>query len=319
MISRRVIRIKVMQTLYSLHCSDEKSINLAEKELFFSIQKTYDLYHLMLQLLVDIKDFAVTRIEQNLTKHRPSVDDLNPNNKFVENVVIAKIAENTNLEKYIQTGKLSWINNPELIKKLYSELCETDEFKRYMANENRSEKEDTELVDFIYTDIFATSEDLSQILEEQSIYWNDDLEFVISMILKTIRKFKANTSPNKALLPLFKEEDDLDFTKKLFRKSVLDYKEHQAVIETHLKNWDLDRIAFIDLLIMQLAITEFLNFPSVPTKVTLNEYIDLARFYSTSKSRTFINGILDKILKDLKTQGKVIKAGRGLIGEDQVE
>ncbi len=319
MISRRVIRIKVMQTLYSLHCSDDKSINLAEKELFFSIQKTYDLYHLMLQLLVDIKSFASNRIEQNLAKHRPSVEDLNPNNKFVENVVILKIAENTNLEKYIQTGKLSWINNTDLIRKLYSDLIESDDYKRYMANENRSEKEDLELVDFIYTDIFATSEDLSQILEEQSIYWNDDLEFVISMILKTIRKFKSNTSPNKALLPLFKEEDDLDFTKKLFRKSVLDQKETQAIIETHLKNWDLDRVAFIDLLIMQLAIIEFLNFPSVPTKVTLNEYIDLARFYSTSKSRTFINRILDKILKDLKTQGKVIKAGRGLIGEEQVE
>lgn len=316
MISRRVIRIKVMQTLYSLHCSDDKSINLAEKELFFSIQKTYDLYHLMLQLLVDMKGFASTRIEQNLAKHRPTVEDLNPNKKFVENVIISKIEENTNLEKYIQTNKLSWINNPELIRKLYTELNDADTFKRYMTNEARSEKEDLDLVDFIYTEIVATSEDLAQILEEQSIYWTDDLEFVISMILKTIRKFKSTTSPNKALMPLFKEEDDLDFTKKLFRKSVLDQKENQAIIENHLKNWDLERIAFIDLLIMQLAITEFLNFPSVPTKVTLNEYIDLARFYSTSKSRTFINGILDKILKDLKNQGKIIKAGRGLIGED---
>lgn len=316
MISRRVIRIKVMQTLYSLHCSDDKSINLAEKELFFSIQKTYDLYHLMLQLLVDIRSFASTRIEQNLAKHRPTVEDLNPNMKFVENVIISKIAENTNLEKYLQSGKLSWINNPELIRKLYTELNDADTFKRYMTNEARSEKEDLDLVDFIYTEIIATSEDLAQILEEQSIYWTDDLEFVISMILKTIRKFKSTTSPNKALMPLFKEEDDLDFTKKLFRKSVLDQKENQAIIENHLKNWDLERIAFIDLLIMQLAITEFLNFPSVPTKVTLNEYIDLARFYSTSKSRTFINGILDKILKDLKNQGKIIKAGRGLIGED---
>lgn len=316
MISRRVIRIKVMQTLYSLHCSDDKSINLAEKELFFSIQKTYDLYHLMLQLLVDMKGFASTRIEQNLAKHRPTVEDLNPNKKFVENVIISKIEENTNLEKYIQTNKLSWINNPELIRKLYTELNDADTFKRYMTNEARSEKEDLDLVDFIYTEIIATSEDLAQILEEQSIYWTDDLEFVISMILKTIRKFKSTTSPNKALMPLFKEEDDLDFTKKLFRKSVLDQKENQAIIENHLKNWDLERIAFIDLLIMQLAITEFLNFPSVPTKVTLNEYIDLARFYSTSKSRTFINGILDKILKDLRNQGKIIKAGRGLIGED---
>jgi len=190
MISRRVIRIKVMQTLYSLHCSDDKSINLAEKELFFSIQKTYDLYHLMLQLLVDMKGFASTRIEQNLAKHRPTVEDLNPNKKFVENVIISKIEENTNLEKYIQTNKLSWINNPELIRKLYTELNDADTFKRYMTNEARSEKEDLDLVDFIYTEIIATSEDLAQILEEQSIYWTDDLEFVISMILKTIRKFK---------------------------------------------------------------------------------------------------------------------------------
>jgi len=156
---------------------------------------------------------------------------------------------------------------------------------------------------------------LYMVLEDQSIYWNDDVEFVISMISKTLKKFNEYTDSDLRLMPLFKDEEDREFAKNLIRKSIINHDELQSMIKEHSKNWDVERIAFMDILIMQLAITEFMYFPSIPTKVTLNEYIELSKYYSTEKSRNFINGILDKTLKDLKTSGKISKAGRGLIGE----
>jgi transcription antitermination protein NusB len=315
MISRRIIRTKVMQALYAFHCNDDKSINLAEKELFFSVNKSYDLYHLLLQLPIDVKNYAQHRIDLNRQKKVPTREDLNPCTKFVKNEIIAKLEENEVLAKYLTNNKLSWGNYPELIKKLYCELIETSYFKEYMNKSEASLSDDRKLVEFFYTEIVVLSDDMDSILEEQSIYWNDDLEFVASMAIKTIDKFKMSTMPSKSLLPLFKDEDDRDFMKNLFRRAVLNEKEHREIIESHLKNWDIERVAFIDVLIMKMAICEFLYFPSIPTKVSLNEYIDMAKYYSTSKSRTFINGILDKILKDLKDNGKIEKIGRGLVGE----
>ena len=216
----------------------------------------------------------------------------------------------------MKKSKLNWIEHYGLIKKLYHELTSSDFFNDYMANPDRSVKEDKDLVDFFFANIVAQSEDIYQLLEELSIYWNDDLEFVVSMIIKTLKKFKPTTGSNKSLMPLFKDEDDIEFTKKLFRKSILNSEEHREIIKQHLRNWDLERVAFIDVLIMEMALCEFLYFNSIPTKVSLNEYIDLAKFYSTTKSKTFINGILDKILKSLKDEGKITKIGRGLIGEN---
>ncbi|MDA3927335.1 MAG: transcription antitermination factor NusB [Prolixibacteraceae bacterium] len=305
-----------MQSLYAFHSSPNQTINLAEKELFHSINKSYDLYHWLLQLLVEVHTYATERIELKKHKQVPTQDDLSPNTKFINNEVILRLVENKPLQDYIEKAKLSWIDHPELIKKLYTELVESENYKKYIINETKSIKEDRNLVDHFYANVVAQSEDIYQLLEEQSIYWNDDLEFVASMIIKTLRKFKLTTSETKSLMPLFKDEEDVDFTKKLFRQSVLNSEEHRKIITDHLRNWDLDRVAFIDVLIMEMALCEFLYFSSIPSKVSLNEYIDLAKFYSTTKSRTFINGILDKILKSLKEDGKITKAGRGLIGEN---
>jgi N utilization substance protein B len=305
-----------MQSLYAFHSSPNQSINLAEKELFHSINKSYDLYHLLLLLLVEVQQHARNKIEQNKQKQIPTESDLNPNLKFIENDLILKVSENEQLNKYIEKNKLSWVNHPEFIKSMFTKLAGTEEFSRYMGSKNFSFDAHRAIVEFFYAEVLATSEELYQILEEQSIFWNDDIEFVISMIIKTLKKFKHSSPPEKSLMPLFKDEEDIDFTKKLFRKSILDSEKHREIIKGHLRNWDIDRVAFIDVLIMEMALCEFINFPSIPTKVSLNEYIDLARYYSTSKSRTFINGILDKILKKLKEEGKVTKAGRGLIGEN---
>jgi N utilization substance protein B len=317
MISRRIIRIKAMQSLYAFHTSPDLTIKQAEKELFHSIKRTYDLYHLLLQLLVEVQKYAQERIESSKQKNFPTEEDLNPNTKFIHNGVIISLSNNTHLFDYVDSKKVNWIDNYSFIKKAYHKLIESDYYAKYMSNSENTIKEDRELVEYFYAVILAESDDLYQLLEEKSIYWNDDVEFVISMIIRTLNKFKANSPDFKSLMPLFKDQEDEDFAKELIRKSIINSEEYRNIIKTHLKNWEIDRVAFIDVLIMEMAICEFLNFPSVPTKVSLNEYIDLARYYSTIKSRTFINGILDKILKSLKEEGKIKKQGRGLIEETQ--
>ncbi len=317
MISRRIIRIKVLQILYAFFTSPETSINNTEKELFFSLQKTYDLYHYLMSLVLEIEKFAEDRIDLGLKKHRPTTADLTPNTRFVNNLLIHQLKTNTSLAKYLESAKLSWVNEDELIRKLYLALVEQDFYKEYMAAEQNSYADDRKLVEDIFKYLILGNEDIESLLEEQSIYWNDDLDFVVSMILKTFKKFKEFSDDNQALLPMYKDEEDRQFAKDLYRKVVLNHTDNMILIKQHTVNWDIERIAFIDNLILELALSEFLYFPSIPTKVTMNEYIELSKYYSTEKSRNFINGILDKALKDLKKADKILKAGRGLIGEGE--
>lgn len=315
MISRRIIRTKVLQVLYAYYSSSEKSINKTEKELVFCINKTYDLYHYLMDLVIEIADFAENRIEIRKNKHQPTYDDLNPNTKFTSNLLIQQLRANKQLNTYINQKKLSWKNNPELVKELYLFMVESEMYNNYIIDKEQSYSNDKKFIEKLFNKIILISEDLYIALEEQSIYWNDDIEFVISMITKTIKRFNEYDDSNLRLMPMYKDEEDRDFTKNLLRKAIVNHDELRTAIKEHSKNWDVDRIAFMDILIMQLAITEFLYFPTIPTKVTLNEYIELSKFYSTEKSRNFINGILDKTLKDLKKSDKIAKSGRGLIGE----
>ena len=316
MISRRIIRTKVLQILYAYYSTEDKSLNNAEKELFFCIKKTYDLYHYLFALAIEIADYAEQRIEIRKNKHQPTFEDLNPNTKFISNHIIQQLRENRVLHAYINQQKLSWVNHPELIKELYLFLSESDFYNEYINDKNRSFMDDRKFIDKLFNNIILIAEDLYEALEEMSIYWNDDMEFTVAMISKTLKKFNPHSGSDQKLLPMFKDEDDRNFAKDLLRKAIINHDELRELIKEHSKNWDLDRIAFMDILIMQLATTEFIYFPSIPTKVSLNEYIELSKYYSTEKSRNFINGILDKTLKDLKQSGKINKAGRGLIGED---
>jgi len=316
MISRRIIRIKVLQVLYAFYSSPDKSINNTERELFFSIQKTYDLYHYLLDLVIEISKHAESVIELRKKKHFPTEEDLNPNTRFIRNQLVAQLQTNENLNKYLAQSKLSWVNEPELIRKLYTELIASEFYKNYMEAGEDSYQADRKFIEQLIAEVILQSEDLSAILEEQSIYWNDDVDFVVSMILKTLKKFKEYTGESQSLLPMFKDEEDRQFSKDLYRKVALNHDELKGIVTKYTVNWDVERIAFIDELILEMAIAEFLYFPSIPTKVTLNEYIELSKYYSTKKSRNFINGILDKALKALKTENKILKAGRGLIGED---
>lgn len=317
MISRRIIRIKVLQILYAFFTSPETSINNTEKELFFSLQKTYDLYHYLMALVIEIEKFAEDRIDLGLKKHRPTSAELAPNTRFVNNQLINQLKASISLNKYLESSKLSWVNEEELIRKLYLSLTELDFYKEYMAAEQSSYINDRNLVEDIFKYLILENEDIESLLEEQSIYWNDDLDFVVSMILKTFKKFKENSDERQALLPMFKDDEDRQFAKELYRKVVMNHLSNAEMIKQHTLNWDIERIAFIDNMILEMALCEFLYFPSIPTKVTMNEYIELSKYYSTEKSRNFINGMLDKALKDLKKADKIKKAGRGLIGEEK--
>ncbi|MBN1116978.1 MAG: transcription antitermination factor NusB [Bacteroidales bacterium] len=316
MISRRILRIKVMQAIYAYHTQDGKaSINAVEKELFFSINKTYDLYHYLLVLIIDIANYAQKRIELAQNKKLPSEQDLNPNTRFIDNQAINLIRTNNQLLRYLEQNKLNWAIYPEIVKGLYNSMVETEEYNSYISLEGESFQEDKSFIIKVYKNIIANFEQLYTVLEEQSIYWNDEVEFVIGIIIKTIKKLKPEDDENFSLLPLYKSEDDVEFTKKLFRSVILKRSEYNKLIEQFSKNWDFDRIAFMDILLLEMAITEAIEFPGIPLKVTFNEYIELSKFYSTKRSNVFINGILDKIFQHLKETKKIVKQGRGLIGD----
>jgi N utilization substance protein B len=305
----------VLQVLYAYYSSEERSINNTEKELFFCIHKSYDLYHYLLALVTEIADYAEGRIELKQNKHLPTHEDLNPNTKFVNNLFIQQLRNNRQLNAYLNQTKLSWVNHPDLIKELYLIMTESEMYATYINTEPQSYLDDRKFIEKLFNKIFLVSEELYEVLEEQSIYWNDDIEYVIAVIIKSIKRFKESSGTDISLMPLYKDDEDREFAKDLLRKSIINHDELQALIKVHSSNWDVDRIAFMDILMMQLAISEFLYFPSIPTKVTMNEYIELSKYYSTEKSRNFINGILDKTLKDLKKEGKINKTGRGLVGE----
>ena len=316
MISRRILRIKILQLLYTYFQNDEGSLNKSEKELFFSIQKTYDLYHYLLLLILEIADYAGSRIEMGRLKKIPTTDDLNPNTKFVDNLVIQQLRANRELNQYLNKTRLSWVNSPELIKKLYGRIQAAPFFKEYMEDGPRSYEDEKKIIMEIYSSEIINFENLYQTLEEQSIYWNDEVEFVVSMIVKTLKGFREKDGENASLMPLFKNEDDREFARDLFRKVILHKEEYRELVESFTENWDVERIAFMDFLILQTAITEAVEFSSIPTRVTINEYLEIAKFYSTEKSSLFINGLLDKIFRHLKEEKKIVKTGRGLIGED---
>jgi transcription antitermination protein NusB len=315
MISRRLIRIKVLQSLYSFQKTEDASLVKSEKELFFSLKKAYDLYHYILLLLIDLSKYAESRIDLAKQKKVPTYNDLNPNTRFIDNSVIRLLSENDALAKYLNENKLSWVQEPELIKNLFLAIAETDSYKAYMAKDEVDFNDDKELIMNIIEEQIAQSDELYQVLEEKSIFWNDDLDFMLTMVVKTLQRFKAKQSQYMQLMPQFKNDEDVEFAKHLYRKTIVNKSELAELIHQFTTNWELERIAFMDILIMSQAITEVLHFQSIPVRVSLNEYIEISKYYSTEKSSQFINGVLDKIVTHLKKEKKFTKMGRGLMGE----
>ncbi|MBQ2032913.1 MAG: transcription antitermination factor NusB, partial [Alistipes sp.] len=265
-----------------------------------------------LSLIVEVARYADERQQAAMQKKLPTYEDLNPNRKFVENAVVHLIAESDSVNDYLAAHKLSWARYPELIKALYLQLEQSDYYKKYMTSQERSFREDLALVTDFYTNELESSEMLEEVLDEQSILWNDDLGFALIMVTRTLSNMRPSHRDVK-VLPKFKSDEDLDFAMELFEKAAVNYDSNLEVIEQFTRNWDIERIAFMDNVIMVTAMAELVSFPSIPVKVTLDEYIEIAKYYSTASSSTFINGVLDKVVTTLTEEGRINKSGRGLI------
>lgn len=313
MLSRRLLRIKALKALYAHMKSEADNMMASEKSMMASIDKAYDLYFQMLTLPVELARYAEQRQVLARRKKLPTQEDLNPNTKFVENCVIRVLADSDSVNDYLTARKLGWAQYPELIKALYTQLSATDYFKAYMERPERSFAEDKELLERFYTEELQECEALDNALEEISILWSDDLPFILMMVLRTLSNLRPSHKDVR-VLPKFKSDDDRDFVRTLFEKTLVNYNESLHRIERFTANWDIERIVFMDNLILATALTELTAFPSIPVKVTLDEYIEIAKYYSTPGSSTFINGVLDKMVAALTEEGAIRKSGRGLVG-----
>lgn len=307
MINRVLIRIRVVQIVFA--CSQNETIDIrkAESELLFSLQKSYDLYHYLLLLLIELTDTYAQRVDARKSKLLPSVEDMNPNTKLLENKFILQLRDNLQLQEYLAERPFRWDEHETFLRNLFDEIISSDIYKDYIASTENSYESDREFWRKVFKQIICVREDLYSILEDESLYWNDDIEIVESFVLKTIKKFDETNKENQELLPMFKDEADREFAVKLLRETLFNSKEYYSLIEKYTQNWESERIASMDMVIMQIAIAELLTFPSIPINVTLNEYIDIAKMYSTNKSAPFINGILDAAVKELKEKKRIIR------------
>ena len=307
MINRVLIRLKIVQIVYAYYQNGGKNLDTAEKELFFSLSKAYDLYNYLLLLMVEVTKQANKRLNAAKNKLVPTKEELFPNTKFVENRFIAQLEVNKQLLEFSNNQKKTWENEADFVKTLCDKILESDIYKEYMASETSSYEEDRELWRKLYKNIFFNNIELDQVLEDQSLYWNDDKEIVDTFVLKTIKRFDEKNGAKQELLPEFKDEEDQDFARRLFRRTILNADYYRHLISENTKNWDLDRVAFMDVVIMQIALAEILSFPNIPVSVSLNEYVEIAKLYSTPKSGGFINGTLDGIVNSLKKENKLTK------------
>lgn len=339
MISRRQLRIKALSVLYACNRKEIDDLETAEQELMLSIRKSYDLYHYLLLLIIALSDVAREKVTLSLGKRIQAPEDINPNTRFAENRVIAQLRVNEqlrrhveathalwtkkdritgfkSLSRYLGTRGLSWEDHPEVARMLFNDMARWGVYNDYMTSADDSYKADLRFIRDLVTKLMPASDDLISSLEEQSVYWNDDLPFVAAMIKNTLGKFREHDDGrNTTLPPMFTSSDDENFVKVLLRKVILNSDKNSSLIDLHTTNWEVERIALMDKLVMQLAITELVEFPEVPVKVTLNEYIEIAKDYCTAKSSTFVNGILDKIVKEMRASNGFVKTGRGLVGE----
>ena len=307
MINRVLIRLKIIQLVYAYYQNGSKNLDSAEKELFFSLSKAYDLYNYLLMLMVALTNYAQKRVDAGKAKLAPTSEDLSPNMKFIENKFVAQLEVNKQLLEFITNQKKTWDNDQEFVKELYDKITASDLYKEYMASSDSSYEADRELWRKLYKSFVFNNDSLDQVLEDQSLYWNDDKEIVDTFVLKTIKRFEESKGASQPLLPEFKDDEDQEFARRLFRRTILNGDYYRHLISDNTRNWDLDRVAFMDVVIMQCALAEILSFPNIPISVSLNEYVEIAKLYSTAKSGSFINGTLDGIVNQLKKEGKLTK------------
>lgn len=313
MLNRRQLRIKVLQALYAYFQSGEENFSKAEKELLQAIERMYDLYIFLLLTFSEVKTISEHRIEENKKKIRPTEDDLHPNLKFINNKIISILESNQELRTISEQRKVNWIGdeNREMFRKMFLQIRESETYIAHMNNSENTFDADKQFAQDIFKVEIANFPLLYNFFEEKSIHWLDDIDLACSMVLKTLKS--AEEGKALEIMPLYKKDDDeKEFILTLLRKTVSLDKENEQLIDELTDNWELDRIAKMDIILLKMAITELQLFSSIPTKVTLNEYIEISKFYSTPKSNSFINGILDKAIERLKKEKKIVKIGRGL-------
>ena len=303
-----------MQSIYAMHQNGSDNLEGQEKFLFYSIDAIQDLYLIMLSSLIEMAKKEKVFLHLSSQKHLATPEERNPNNKFINNTIFQLLEENNSLSIALENRKITnWNIHDDYINLLLTSLKESNLYEKYMSNTVNTFEEDKQFVVDLFSEIIVPNEKLYKYLEDDKLTWIDDIPVVNTHIVKQLKAIKSAEDNSFRVPKLFKDVDDKDFAKDLFRKTVLNEKELAKEFDSKTPNWDMDRIAEIDTIILKMAICELLKFPSIPVKVTLNEYLELAKEYSTPKSSIFINGILDNLVKEFQTNKKMIKAGRGLM------
>lgn len=306
MINRKLIRVKIVQLTYAYYQNGHHNMDTAEKELLFSLSKAYDLYNYLLGLIVAITqeerrrvDIATRRAEREGTE--------TPSQRFAFNKFATQLEENKQLNLFMEDKKMSWENDVEAVRKLCDQIEQSPLYQEYMMSDAEDYETDRELWRRIYRTLIQGNEDLDAILEEKSLYWNDDKEIVDTFVLKAIKRFDPANKADQELLPEYDDTEDREYALKLFRSTILNADTYQRYMSETSRNWNFSRLAYMDVVLMQIAIAEMLTFPNIPISVTINEYVDLAKLYSTPKSGGYINGMLDAIARHLVDTGRLLK------------
>ena len=307
MINRILIRIRVIQIVYAWYQNRNKDMMQVEKELLLGLQKSYDLYFYFLLMMVEITNLYEKRVNTKMNKFLPTPEDLNPSMHLINNQFIKQLRDNKTFVKYLTERPLSWEANESFLRGILDTIVASDTYKEYSQIEKPTYKDDKDFWRKCFKAFIYRNEELDDILEDESIFWNDDIEIVQSFVHKTIKQFNKSEGEDQPLLPMFNDEEDKEYAIKLLRETLLNELSYREQITRHAQNWDFERIAFMDVIIMQVAMAELYGFTSIPISVTLNEYIDIAKSYSTPKSSTFINGILDAVVTELRQDKTILK------------
>lgn len=314
MLNRRHLRVKVLQSLYAYHQSDTKDIKLSEKNLLNGIDQVFEMYIWMLSLINETIEYVSRDAEERANKHRPTAEDLNVNQKILTNRFYLSVLDNKEYLNGVRKYKVDWTFDPELAKSLFTTLKNSTEYAEYLAKTDDTIQSDKDIIKFIFKKVILKSSLAEQVFEDKFIYWPTDKEVLQALIAKTFKNFASENFAENQLAEISGNwTEDREFVVNLFEQTIRHDAEYQALIAEKTQNWEPDRIAQMDTLLMKMAIVEFINFTSIPVKVTINEYLEISKEFSTPKSNSFINGILDKILAELKAGNKVRKSGRGLI------
>ncbi len=318
MINRRFLRVKVLQAVYAYWGSGEDFVENGVKHLLDSIDKLKDLFVWQLSFLVETKRFAENRIEENKHKNFPTAEDLNPNMRYVENRILQALENNKDLRKEEERLKINWSNHQDIVRGYYNKMRETEEYKEYMSDSVDNFEHDRKFIVKMINEYFAELDVLQDFYEEKSIFFVDDYHLISSMLVKFFTDMRSSFNESSLLPTIYKTEKDLvnedkEYVKNLFREVIRHDSEYGKLVGQNTSNWEKERVCVMDMIILKMAITEFCCFPYIPVKVTMNEYIEISKYFSTPKSKIFVNGILDRILKKLNEENLIVKKGIGLL------